>query len=135
MIKIEFFQYFEKLKFHISKIESRALLKFHLLPKRGFNLITLDHKFGDLCKIYLHKKCEICQGFPNKGEICICLICNMVLCSIACGKKEKTILSGALNDHAQQKHVGNSVFLGVFSCKIYWIASGKNFMGQCKHFN
>lgn len=131
-IKASFIRYFEKFLPLLSNLENTALLNFQLFPKTSFNLIKLDHNFGGLCKVYLHRKCEICLEFPKKGEICICLICNLVLCSISCGQKEKQIINGALSDHAQRKHAGNSVFLGVFSCKVYWIASPRNFQDECK---
>ena len=131
-LKDSFFQYFEKFLPLLSNLENTALLNLQLFPKKSFNLIKLDHNFGDLCKIYLHRKCEICLEFPSKGEICICLICNIVLCSISCRKNGKPKINGALGDHAQERHAGNSVFLGVFSCKVYWIASPRNFQDECK---
>lgn len=90
-----------------------------------FRFYELNETFGELMSFFSQKKCDLCGNFPKIGELCLCLICGIVICNRAC-KNNAHQEKGNLNNHACEFHCGNSIFINMQNSDVFFVASPKN---------
>lgn len=98
--------------------------------------IQLEDNFKLMHSKWFYRKCDLCHLFPQttSSELCLCLICNMCLCSISCQNEKKS--NRNLFTHAQKAHAGFTVFLVVQDSSLIYIERGKGIWIQSQlYFN
>lgn len=93
----------------------------------NFSLIDIENCFFDFYQNNLYRKCEKCDNFPVRTDLCICLMCNYICCSGHCGadKEDHKGKNGNLVSHAYEDHGGCAVFANVFKGSMIYSEEGR----------
>jgi len=93
-----------------------------------FNFVSVPENYFELSTTYIERNCQICKDHPQFGNKCLCLLCQMVLCSSACKTNKRCYDNnqGNLNVHSTKYHGGVGCFLNTETGKLYLINTPKN---------
>lgn len=106
---------FLRLEALLAKLGPQQMKRSHVF-KLAPRHVELPETFLGFNNKYQCQKCSICHQYSRNKQMIVCLICGQVMCSGACfghESKQKKI-SGNANKHANEYHLGSSVFQSVF---------------------
>lgn len=81
----------------------------------SLTFIDLDPVFFDFYQNNLYRKCEICNEYPKKTDLVLCLLCNFICCYGECHVGISQSKNGNVARHAYECHGGACVYVNIMS--------------------